>query len=367
MHTDERKRRAGSTPPREQTTKMDVERADFANSVMRQIRAELQSEFTASLDRAVDRISCNLLAKLEEVQSDVETVKTDIKAVATRVDERDREVDERLEVLQKEIAALRDEARDATKAWPTPSASRWNRAGSTGDVRLPASSTASTSGRDAWDKTPDDTIIRVNTSDAVGVDDITKALQDLVASMEVGDYKVVVTSPGSKRLATRWIMSFPQLPDQAGAVERVLSAMRGPDGWRRPVCKTPIWGRHSTLLGGRQEHQTDPHRDRCEVTREAVVCHVPFEDVRPQTDRRNGLGGLQAGRESPRHPRRHAVGVQHAGCDGLGMRLRQERHQTTMGLGPEGGRCVVEHLTLDRTSPLLFAEGSRSPLGMLRP
>lgn len=124
MQTDaiEKKRRAGSTPSREQTTQQDIERTDFATSVMRQLRAELHSEFDASFDRAVDKVTCNLVERLNETKHDADAVKHELVRVSARADALEKDVDRKYELLQKEIAALREETRANVKEWPTPSA-----------------------------------------------------------------------------------------------------------------------------------------------------------------------------------------------------------------------------------------------------
>lgn len=253
MQTDatERKRRAESTPPREQTTQHDIDRTDFAASIMRQLRAELHSELNNSLDRVVDKVSQSLLARLDEVRTDLDTVQDGLKHVSARADALETDVDEKYELLKQEIAALREETRATAKEWP-PISNRWNsKAGCSSEQRPPRPSSASSTvaGIDPWDKPPDPAIIRVNTADAVAIDAITACLKKLIAEMSVGEYAIAVSSPGAKRLASRWVIEFPGAVSPATAVERILAAMRGPEGWRRPTCATPSGGETKVYVG----------------------------------------------------------------------------------------------------------------------
>lgn len=254
MQTDsvDRKRRAGSTPPREQTTTQDIERTDFAASVIRQLRAELHSEFNASLDRAVDRVSCSLLERLNEVKDDVDEAKKAIAHTSNRQDALEKDFDEKYDMLQKEIAALREESKVGIKEWPLPSTGRWTRAAGSADGRhVPPSSAASTTDglNDDWDKPPNPKIIRINTADAVSIDDIKKSIADLITSMDLDAPVRKISSPNGKKLGNRWILEFPAKSAPAATVDAVLGAMRQADGWRRPECRTPSGGRTQVYLG----------------------------------------------------------------------------------------------------------------------
>lgn len=72
---------------------------------MHQLRAELHSEFSASVDNAVDRVSQSFLSRLDEVKNDVDTVKSELKHIEVRADALEKDADEKIDMLQKEIAA----------------------------------------------------------------------------------------------------------------------------------------------------------------------------------------------------------------------------------------------------------------------
>lgn len=76
-----------------------MDRTHVAMSVTRQVRAELHSEFNASFDRTVDKVSCSLLARLDDAKNDVDTVIRELLHVSMRTGAFEKDVDEKHDML----------------------------------------------------------------------------------------------------------------------------------------------------------------------------------------------------------------------------------------------------------------------------